>query len=164
MTDALVHWIASTHLAHVAHENLRYFWVPESLHFIGMCAFLGAIFMVDIRLLGFIRQAPMSFVPRLSLVAVCGFLISFLSGAALFLTDSEGYWASRAFRIKMFLIVLAGINAALFTLIEQRKADSLPSGANTNSSTKVIGALSLIFWLAVMTLGRLLPYLDYEGG
>jgi hypothetical protein len=71
------------------------------------------------------------------------------------------YWPSPAFKLKMFLILLAGINALLFTLFMHKRALALGEGDQATTFMKVSAGLSLSFWLLVLLLGRLLP--AFEG-
>jgi hypothetical protein len=57
----------------------------------------------------------------------------------------------------MFLILVAGLNALVFTLMEYRRVLLLKDGESTSLFTKATAALSLTLWLTIMLLGRLLP-------
>jgi formate-dependent nitrite reductase membrane component NrfD len=61
----------------------------------------------------------------------------------------------------MFLILLAGLNALVFTLVEHRHALVLGEDDQATKFMKVSAGLSLSFWLLVLLLGRLLP--AFEG-
>jgi hypothetical protein len=61
----------------------------------------------------------------------------------------------------MFLILLAGLNALLFTVMEHRHVLVMKDDEDTGRFTKVMAGLSLSLWLAVILLGRLLP--TFEG-
>jgi len=78
-----------------------------------------------------------------------------------FAADPMMYWPSPAFKLKMFLILLAGLNALVFTLVEHRHALVLGEDDQASTFMKVSAGLSLSFWLLVLLLGRLLP--AFEG-
>jgi formate-dependent nitrite reductase membrane component NrfD len=61
----------------------------------------------------------------------------------------------------MLLILLAGLNALVFTVMEYRHALVLGDDEDTGALAKVTAGLSLGLWLAVLLLGRLLP--SFEG-
>ena len=71
------------------------------------------------------------------------------------------YWPNPAFKLKMFLILVAGLNALLFTVMEHRRVLVLGEEEDAGTLTKVTAGLSLGLWLAVILLGRLLP--TFEG-
>jgi formate-dependent nitrite reductase membrane component NrfD len=63
--------------------------------------------------------------------------------------------------LKMSLILLAGLNALLFTVMAHRRVLALGPDEDTDTFTKVTAGLSLALWLGVILLGRLLP--AFEG-
>src|SRR5689334_19069811 len=86
----------------------------------GLSMLFGALLVVDLRLLGFMRSVPMraalAFLPS----AIIGFTINLLTGIEFFVNDPFMYWRNPAFRLKMFLILVGGFNALIFTLMEYR--------------------------------------------
>ena len=60
---------------------------------------------------------------------------------------------------RLFLLV-AGINAMLFETSFSDRLMALEPDADMPLSAKVVGAVSLISWFAVLYFGRMLPYLD----
>ena len=93
---------------------------------------------------------------RASPIALVAFAFSFASGLGFFCSSPLDYWPNPAFRWKMLLIVLAGINALSFAIMDRRsRATHTVSCA---LPLKISAGLSLTFWVAVIVLGRLLPY------
>ena len=117
--------------------------------------------IVDLRLLGFIRPLPIRAALAFLPFVIVGFAINMLTGIMFFAADPMMYWPNPAFRLKMFLILLAGLNALVFTLVEQRHALVLGEDDQATTFVKVSAGLSLSFWLLVLLLGRLLP--AFEG-
>ena len=132
----------------------------ETLHFMGLCTLFGSLMVIDLRMLGIARFIPMgpamSFIP----IAIGAFIVNLLSGIGFFCSDPFNYYPNLSFRIKMLLIVLAGLNAAWFQFIEAPKIKSLPPGTPTTLRIKVIAALSLVLWIGVIVMGRMIPYLE----
>jgi hypothetical protein len=152
-------WFAGTALGSFTREIPWAFPVFEILHFIGLCTMMGALLVVDLRVLGFGRNqvpigAVLSFVP----VAVVGFLVNLLTGAAFFCSDPGNYWFNPAFKWKMGLVVFGGLNALAFEFLERRRLAGLAADVDAGGVAKAIAALSIVTWLAVMVLGRILPY------
>src|ERR1700722_19547422 len=71
------------------------------------------------------------------------------------------YWPNPAFKLRLFLILLGGLNALLFTVMEHRHVLVMGDDEDTGTFTKVTAGLSLGLWLCVILLGRLLP--TFEG-
>ena len=162
MTEAdILHWIRDTSLGVTVRQSRWMFATGETLHFLGLSLLVGGILIVDLRLLGFLRRISMrsalSFLP----FVITGFVINLLTGILFFAADPMMYWPSPAFKLKMFLILLAGINAVFFTLFLHRQALVLGEDDQATTFMKVSAGLSLSFWLLVLLLGRLLP--AFEG-
>ncbi len=125
------------------------------VHFIGLCLLLGAMLVIDLRLLGLGRSVPVRAVFQLLPVAIAGFAINLLTGVVFFVFDPFGYWLNPAFKIKMVLILVAGLNALVFTLVEQPKALS-EEGQGVGVLTRISAGMSLFVWFAVILFGRLI--------
>jgi hypothetical protein len=89
-------------------------------------------------------------------LAIVGFLIMASSGYAMVTTNPGLYLYNPAFRMKMYMVALAGINALIFTVLEHRQAVLVGAGQDTSRLTKVTAGASLIGWTAIMIFGRLL--------
>jgi hypothetical protein len=162
MTEAdILHWIRDTSLGAAVRQSRWMFAAGETFHFIGLSMLVGGILIVDLSLLGFIRKIPVRAALAFLPFAIVGFLINLLTGIVFFAADPYMYWPNPAFRLKMFFILLAGLNAIVFTVMEHRNALTLGADQSTGTLTRVTAGLSLSLWLAVLLLGRLLP--AFEG-
>jgi hypothetical protein len=162
MTEGeVLHWIKELPLGAAVRESRWLFAMGETLHFIGLCLMAGGLLIVDLRLLGFIRVVPMQAALAFLPFVLVGFLINLATGIEFFVTDPFMYWPNPAFKLKLALIVLAGINAFVFTVLEHRRKLILADGKNAGSYVKLTAGLSLGLWLCVLLLGRLLP--AFEG-
>jgi len=162
MSEAdILHWIRDTWLGATVRESRWIFASGEILHFVGLSLLVGGILIVDLRLLGFIRRVPIRAALAFLPFVIAGFLINLLTGIVFFSADPMMYWPSPAFKLKMFLILLAGLNALVFIVMAQRKTLSLRDDESTGTLAKVTAGLSLSLWLCVLLLGRLLP--AFEG-
>jgi hypothetical protein len=100
----------------------------------------------------------MAFLP----FVIVGFLINLATGIEFFFADPFMYWPNPAFKLKLFLIFVAGINALVATIVLHRHATHAgPDDDNFGALTKATAGLSLSLWLVVILLGRLLP--AFEG-
>jgi len=87
-----------------------------------------------------------------------------LSGIGFFASDPFRYWSNPAFQLKVLLLVAAFINIVAFEFGAKRRVLALSADADTNSGVKLMGAVSLMLWFAILILGRLLPDWDGLGG
>lgn len=162
MTEAdILHWIKETALGVTVRKSRWLFAAGETLHFIGLSMLVGGILIVDLRLLGFLRRisvrAALDFLP----FVIIGFVVNLATGILFFAADPFMYWPNPAFRLKLIVILLAGLNALVFTLFAHRRALGLGDDESTGAFMKLTACLSLGFWLVVLLLGRLLP--AFEG-
>lgn len=158
MTDILT-WIEACWIGEMVRGIAWMFPALETLHFMGLCILMGGLLVVDLRLIGYVKfiptRAAMAFVP----IIIIGFVINLISGIGFFCADPFGYYPNLYFRWKMFLILLAGLNALWYWLGGQhQKVLALAEGADTESSAKIIAWASLVFWTSVIVLGRLIPF------
>src|SRR5258705_27639 len=81
MTEAdILHWIRDTSLGVAVRQSRWMFATGETLHFLGLSLLVGGILIVDLRILGFLRNISMrsalSFLP----FVIIGFVINMLTG------------------------------------------------------------------------------------
>ena len=164
MTEkAVLDAIAASWPGQVMHQVTWLFAVGETIHFIGLSFLMGAMLVVDLRLLGVMKQIPLKSVLALLPIAIFGFALNLISGVAFFFSNPLSYWPNPAFKLKMFLIVLAGLNALYFEVFEHKPiVAAADQHGDTTMHTKVTAALSLALWLLVIFWGRSLP--TFEGG
>ena len=135
------------------------FGALETVHFFGLCLLIGAMLLVDLRLMGVIKRGSLREVLQFTHIAIVGFALAFLSGISFFASSPANYNQNPLFWAKMAAVVLAGLNVAWFELVERRKVLDLPDGADPHPDTKLVAGLSLLLWATVIVLGRFLPLL-----
>lgn len=131
--------------------------VANVLHLLGLVMLVGGIGVVDLRLAGAFRSLPPAALSRtLTPIAIAGLLLMLPTGFTMFAADAETLIASDTFLRKLVLIALALINAVAFRwLWRDRIADWHLSPPLAG---RLMAAASLLLWLAVGTLGRLIAY------
>src|SRR5262245_25994321 len=154
----LLRWFHDTAYGQLVRDVYWLFSALEIVHFIALCVLFGAILFVDLRLVGLNPRVPLPIALRFIPVAVVAFVFSLVSGLGFFCSAPLDYWPNPSFRLKLLLIVLAGANALWFEFAERRKVAQLAPDAATGVATRVSAALSLATWVAIIVLGRLLPY------
>jgi len=126
----------------------------NAFHVIGIALLFGAIVPLDLRLAGWRRGAgPVDPLARLLLpVAIFGLALAIATGLLLFATDARAYAESWLFRAKLVLIVAALLNALALRRIDWRSGDAArPRIARA-------GVASVLLWLGVIVVGRLIGY------
>lgn len=154
-------WIESTGF-HDFMINVPWaFPASETLHFMGLTLLIGSLFVVDMRALGFFRAIPFTEAHKLIWVAIAGFAINAITGTGFLFADPGRYVANVGFQFKMLFVALAGINALAFEVLVYRKVRAGDMSAAHGNLSKIIAALSLVFWFAVLILGRFMPYVEF---
>jgi hypothetical protein len=123
----------------------------EVLHILGIALLVGNLVLLELRVWGFGLALPMEPLARLALlVALAGFGLVAASGLTMFAGQPAELIANRVFVVKMGLVMLGGINAAVFHA--RRGLQRLDGIAKAQT------ALSLGLWIVVMILGRWIAY------
>ena len=154
---AFLEWLQGTWVGTTVAESLWGYPLFETMHTIGMALLIGSLGLINLRVLGYKVELPILGTRDLLPLAWLGFTINAFSGAALFVSDAVYFFSSYTFRIKMLLIILGGINAALLSGRIFRDARAGDAVIPT-PGTRAIAASSLVFWLGAVIAGRLIAY------
>ena len=148
-------WLDDTQLSHWIAETTWVYPSLETMHTVGMALLIGSLGLIDLRVLGFKPELPLVETQRLLPLAWLGFTLNAVSGTLLFISDSVMFYSSYTFRIKIALIILGGINAALLG----HKVFQTSAAASTPTvGVKWIAGTSLVFWFGAIIAGRLIAY------
>lgn len=131
----------------------------EILHFAGLSLLLGSMLVVDLRLAGYLRSLSLSRAHALLPWAVLGFAINLVSGTLFFIGDPGRYAINIGFQLKMLLVLIAGLNAIVYLLALKPRLGAIDEHADTPASAKLVAWVSLLAWVGVLLLGRLIPYI-----
>jgi len=152
-------WVESTWISKTLF-GISWLWpASESLHFIGLCMLIGGAGLLDLRLMGMFRGLAIRHVKALMPWAIGGFFINAVTGALFLIMQPHLYLTSGVWWAKVAFLGIAGANALFFETRLAVPALAMHPDADTSTSMKVIGAVSLFSWFAVMYCGRMLPYL-----
>jgi hypothetical protein len=146
-------WLQGTSLAQAVSED----WFPliESFHVMTMALVAGTIFIVDTRLIGLTSaKLPFTYVSDRLLPWTWGaFACSVVTGTLMFIGNATHYYENTPFRVKMALMVLAGLNMLFFQLVTFRGVARWDS-ARPPSAARLAGLLSIGLWCGVIGFGR----------
>lgn len=154
----LLEWMEGTALADAVRTIGWLYPALESAHYIGIASLVGAIMLIDLRLLGFAKRLPLATMITLLPWVWAGFFINLISGGIIFVYGATSFGPSGAFQLKMLLMLLAGINAFLFDIAARRGRDSWVVTGVAPAYVKGIATLSFVLWIGVVTTGRWMAY------
>ena len=157
---AFCEWLNNTAISVNLRQRDWPFPIIETIHILGLAVSVGVVFWIDLRLMGLImRREPMSdVVGQLEPWAVRGFSIMFLSGILLFVSEPLYCYNATAFRIKLLLVVLAGLNVWFFHSRVYRYVTQWDESPGVPARARMVGFLSLVLWFGVIAAGRWTAY------
>jgi hypothetical protein len=142
------------------HESRYAYDLIESIHVWALCLFFGLAVMFDLRLLGWtMRRVPVSEVARRLLPwTVAGFVIMVISGTLLFSAIPLRSYQNIFFRVKMLMLMLAGLNVWIFQSGVYRRVEKWDLNGVPPRAARVAGVLSLVLWIGIVLSGRMIAY------
>jgi len=160
MLSGFTSWIDSTAVATYIRENDSAFPWLEVFHIMATGLVLGVISIVDLRLLGLAATGYRTSRLMRSLLPLTwgAFAVALLTGALMFTSQPELYLQNTAFRIKLLLLVLAGLNMAVFHLWTQRGIAVWDEGGPIPIGARLAGLISLGLWVGVVFAGRFVGF------
>jgi hypothetical protein len=158
--DSFFEWLEHTTLGEAVRTTPWVYSSLESVHILGIALLVGPALAFDLRLLGVgQRLLPVTSAARHLLpLSRVGFLITVLSGAVMFVSGAMAVGNSGAAPWKLGLLLLAGVNIAVFHLGVYRSVDRWDLNAPAPVTARLAGVVSTLSWTGVIVCGRLLAY------
>jgi hypothetical protein len=129
------------------------FFYPAAnvLHVLSVISFFGLVATMDLALLGVGERPAKQVIGRLRPFAVALLVLIAATGSVLFVAEAVAIAANPDFQLKLILIVLALANVVGNELV-------LRSRGEGSSLARLTAGVSLLAWLGVAALGRLIAY------
>ena len=147
-----IDWLASTSGSIALRESLyMYPWI-ESAHVLFIAIFFGTLLFVDLRLTGYgfknlsISQMNAKILP----LTIIGFILMSITGLLLFYALPIRNYQNLFFRIKLFLMLMAGINAWYFHRTMNRESKVWDKNSFIPFKMKMSATISLILCVIVI--------------
>jgi hypothetical protein len=158
LADALATALHETSLSHTLRASVWLYPLVNTGHVLGIAMLFGAIAPLDLRLMGCWKSVPLEPLARILLpMAVGGLALAALTGALLFATRPRDYVVEPLFAIKLAMIFAAVVNALLL-----RRSPGWGllhvEGGLASGRWRAAAIVSLMLWLGVITVGRLIGY------
>jgi hypothetical protein len=157
-------WIESTALSTGIRESVWTYPVIESAHVLVLCVFFGLTVLMDLRLVGVVLpDTPVSVVmARLLPWIRAGFAVMVATGLLLFVATPVHFYSNVFFRVKLLLLLFAGINVWTFHRTLYPSIAAWGHARRPPARARLAGVLSLTFWIGIVTVGRLIAYNWFE--
>ncbi len=156
MLDSLLQTLQDTSFATAIREGSALFPWIECVHVLALTLVIGSIAVVDLRLIGLAsRDRGVADVTAAVLpVTWIAFACAATTGALMFSSNATSYGSNIYFRIKIALIVLAGVNMGVYHLAINRGVEHWRTAEDTPTRARIVGAVSLCLWLSIVAAGR----------
>ena len=156
--EALRVFLESTWLSSFMNWSPWAWPVAECLHFVGLSLLIGTVGVFDLRLLGLMKGLSPRLLHRLVPWGIAGFALSFVTGLLFFSGIPGMYIDNPAFKAKLVLLALAGLNVLVYDRVASRHVEALGPDDAMPLSARVLGACSLLLWVGVLFAGRLVAF------
>jgi hypothetical protein len=156
----LCEWLYETGPAVLVRESPYGFQILVGVHLLGIVLSVGALMWLDLRLMGLsMTRARVSEMNRsLAPWFLTGFALMFASGLLLFAGFATAAYGNLFFRIKIAVIVLAGLNALYFHFTTGRTRPEWDASPQPPAAVRFAGLSSLVMWTIVILAGRMMSY------
>ena len=156
----LFEWMDALPSSIALRESLNAYPILLTLHVLSMAAFAGLIAIWDLRLVGIAyRSVPVSKITqRVFPWLFVGFFVSIVTGFALAYSKPMTYFPNFYFWLKNGLMVLAGLNAAVFHLTTEKTVKQWENDLVPPPSARFVGLASLVMWSVIIITGRMIAY------
>ena len=152
MLEAFAGLIEASAFGTAARESDWLYPAANLVHLLGLVCLVGGIGVVDLRLVGAFRSLPLAALSRtLTPIAIAGILMLAASGTILFAADATALIRSPRFLTKLVLIAIALTNALAFRF--WWRGEEAPPWP-----LRILAGASVLLWLTVAALGRLIAY------
>jgi hypothetical protein len=153
-------WLASTEWSVALHESLYMYPLIESTHVLALTVFVGLAVILDLRLLGLIlRNVPVSqILGRVLPWTKVGFAVMLVTGLLLFYAIPVRNYQNIFFRVKVIMLILAGLNVWVFHSRVERTVAEWDLTPVVPRAARVAAIVSLILWAGIVVSGRMIAY------
>lgn len=162
MLQQFCQWLYHSAMGTAIRESVWVFPIIETIHVLGITLVAGTVAILDLRLLGLVlkREGVSQIARQILPLTWAGFAVMFVSGFLLFSAEAADSYANAAFRIKLVLLLLVGLNPLLFHLTVYRDVAAWNDRIVTPLRARLAGILSLSLWAAIICAGRAIAYVQ----
>ena len=138
----------------IAEGSYLFPWI-ESVHILAVVTLVGAVSVLDLRLIGVnahvksLRRLMRQVLP----IAWSAFAVAVPSGLLMFASKAVKYSENWPFRLKLLLLLAAGLNTLVFHRFVLRGGEPWDEG-RTPRSAKIAGYTSISLWIGIVVFGR----------
>jgi hypothetical protein len=154
--QSVFEWLQGWPISGAIRESSWLFPTIECVHVIAITLVVGSVMIVDVRVLGFtsLRKPVSELAFEVLPCTWIAFLLALASGSLMFVAKAQAYMADTPFKLKMLLILAAGLNMIFFHFGPYKSILKWNQDVQPPPMAKLSCALSLTFWVLVVCMGR----------
>lgn len=146
-------WLNNLPVSTAIRESVWMSPLVNVAHLAALVMFVGAVLIVDLKLLGNDEDTPLDAIARgAEPWLVLGFVLLFATGVPQLISNALREYYSPFFWFKMVVMVVA----LIFTFTVRRKVTLAPVGQFGVGARKLVGLLSIVLWASVAIPARLI--------
>src|SRR6202171_3465395 len=128
-----LHWLSETGFSATLRESTWVEPIFETVHVLTLTLFLGFSVLLDLRLLGVVlqRRRVSEVLAQLNPWLFAGFAVMIVTGVLLFCGDPVAFYSTIFFRVKMIMLVSAGLYVLGFNWAGGRRGVGWGQGLST---------------------------------
>ena len=129
----------------------------NAAHIFGIGSLVTLVLMIALAVLGRLPAAggDRAFAGTLRRLALGAFALALATGLPMFAIRASEYAFNPAFRLKMLLLLVAGINLAIFALLDRKARTE----GGYQAAAKACAILSMALWPAILLCGRFIGFI-----
>ena len=166
MIRQFAEWLSQTSLS-ILIQTHNAWVIPtiQSIHIIAIGVVLTSVLMIDLRILGWaghdqtLRETTDRFGPWLS----WALLVLLVTGISMVIGEPVRALLSFSFWLKMFLVAVGTLIAAILQITLKSNEQHWEQTLVNRRSVRSLAILTLLIWVGIVILGRLIAY-DYVWG
>jgi len=153
-------WLAQTALSLAIQTHEWVIPTVQSIHIVAIGIVLASVFMIDLRVLGLAGrdQSLMETTGRFGPWLTGALCVLLATGVLMVVGEPARELLAFSFWLKMFLVALGTLIAALFQMALRRNQSHWEESLVKQRTTKSLAILTLLIWVAIVILGRLIAY------
>lgn len=143
-------------------ESLVLFPWIESVHVLAVVVMIGAVIVMDLRLLGLgaHRSSARQLIAEVLPYTWGAFVVAAGSGFLLFASAASLYWTNIAFRLKLVGLLIAAMNMLVFHVATVHGIADWDERQRPPVAVRIAGMVSLSCWVFVVAAGRWIGFVD----
>ena len=153
-------WLSRTALSLAIQTHEWVIPTIQSIHIVGIGIVLVSVFMIVLRILGLAGrdQSLVETTARFGPWLFSALYVMLATGTLMVIGEPARELLAFSFWLKMSLVVLATVIAGFFGSSVRKNEAYWESSIIKNLSTKSLALFTLLIWIAIVILGRLIAY------